>query len=127
MSLASPPVDTSGQHTVSPSADIIRRRLATPANVDAERVLEQLVGVAPLVVLELPRLTCREHAHHVVPVLGLELLGTLDEEEAQGPRRVDVGHAALHMEHVGRPGARVCGYVFALLEKGARVGEAEEG
>jgi hypothetical protein len=127
MSLTSPPIDAGGQHAVSPSTDVIRRCLTTPANVDAERVLEQLIGIAPLVVLELPRLTRREYTHHVVPVLRLELFGTFNEEEAQRPRRVDVGHAALHVEHVGRPGTCVRGCVYAFLKEGARVGETEEG
>lgn len=92
-------------------------------------MLEELIGVAPLVILKLPRLARGENADDAVPVLRLELLGTLDEDEAQGPRRVDVGHAALHVEHAGRRGGRVRvrGHELAVLEEGADVGEAEKG
>lgn len=63
---------------MTPAADVIRGRVASPSDKDAKRVLEELVGVAPLVVLELPRLARREDGHNAVPVLGFELLGALD-------------------------------------------------
>lgn len=80
---------------MAPIANIIRRGLATPSNVDAEDVREQIIGVAPLVVLELPRLAGCEDGYHTIPVLGLELFGALDQDESHRSYGVDV------LYHVG--------------------------
>lgn len=77
---------------MTPVADIVRRWLAAPSHIDTKNVREQLISVAPLVVLELPCLTRRKNCDHAVPVLGLELLCALDQNEAHGSDRVDVPH-----------------------------------
>lgn len=123
---AAPSIDARRQHPMAPAADALGGLLPAPANKDAERVLEQLVGAAPLVVLELPRLPGGEDGHHAVPVLGLELLGALYEDEAQGAVGVDGPDDALDVEHAGCRGAGVGGHEFAVLEEGPRVGHAEE-
>lgn len=84
---------------MAPIANIIRRGLAAPSNMDTKDVREQFVGVAPLVVFELPRLAGCEDGHHAVPILGLELLGALDQDESHRSYGVDVLYHVRRVDH----------------------------
>lgn len=82
---------------------------------------------APLVVLELPHLAGGEDGDDTVPVLGLELLDALDEDEAHGAAGgVDVAHAVLQVNHAGVV-VGFSGLVAGGFQEGACVGEANEG
>lgn len=89
-------------------------------------MLEQLRRRRPLVALELPRLPRREDGDDPVPVLRLELLGALHEDEPHRPRRVNVAHHARDVQHVGPRAGALGGREAALLEEGADVGHAQE-
>lgn len=79
--------------------------LAAPADINAQYIAEQVGGVLPLVALELPRLAGGEDGDDAAPVVGLELLRGVDEDEAQGPLGVDVGEEARDVQdHGGRAG-----------------------
>lgn len=52
-------------------------------------MLKQLHGSIPLVILKLPRLACCEHRDDSIPVIGFELLGGVDEDEAERAVGVD--------------------------------------
>lgn len=67
-----------------PALDGPRDVFSPPANVDTQGVLEQIGRILPFVTLELPSLTCREDGNHTVPVIRFELLGSVDEDEAEG-------------------------------------------
>ena len=93
---------------------------------------EQIRRILPLVALELPRLARRQHRDDAVPVVGLELLGRVDDDEAQRAVRVDAREEARDVEDVGG-GARgageggVRGDVGPGFEEGFDVRHAQEG
>lgn len=62
-----------------------------PADVDAEHVPEQFGRGLPLVAAELPRLARRKDSHDPAPVVGLELLRRVDEDEPQRSGGIDGG------------------------------------
>jgi hypothetical protein len=68
-------------HT-TPTLDRIRHLLASPTNINAECVGKQLRGVGPLVTLKLPGLARGEDGNNPLPVVGLELIWGVDEDEA---------------------------------------------
>ena len=84
-----PRVDLRAQHPAAPAAHRVRRVVAAPPHVHPQRVPEQVLRVLPLVALELPRLARREHRHHPRPVLRLELLRRVHDDEPYRPPRVD--------------------------------------
>lgn len=65
------------------------------------------------------------------PVVGLELLGGVDEDEAQGSLRVDAGQQSGDVQDVGGVGGAgvgaVWGNVETGVEEGFNVAHAEEG
>jgi len=93
---------------------------------------EQIRRVLPLVALELPRLACRQHRDDAVPVVGLELLGSVDDDEAQRPVRVDARQQPRDVQDRGG-GARgageggVRGDVGPGFEEGFDVRHAQQG
>ena len=101
-----PAVDADVEDAVAPADDAVGGLLAAPADEDAGDVAEELVGAAPLVVLELPALARGEDGDDAVPVLGLEVLGALDQDEAHRPRRVDVLHQPVDVQHARARRAR---------------------
>ena len=62
---------------------------------------EQLRRLLPLVALELPSLTRSEDCNYTRPIFGLELLGCVDYDEADGAGGVDRGNEALNVQDVG--------------------------
>lgn len=110
---------------MAPAADIIRRQVASPSHEHAHGVLEQLVGIAPLVILELPRLACRKHCNDAVPVFGLELLRPLDKDETHRSVGVDAGDDALDVKHRGGGRSGIRGHKLAVLEEGPGIGHAQ--
>lgn len=92
---------------------------------------KQFLGCLPLVILKLPRLPRREHRDDTRPVLGLELLGRVDDDEADGARGVDGRDYASEMQDGGAGaggGERgVGGDVGSALEEGFDVRHAEKG
>lgn len=116
---------------MAPGLDVLGGRVAAPADVDTGDVAEEVVGVGPAVLLELPRLARREDGHDAVPVLLLELLGALDQDEAHRAVRVNVLAVAVDVQH-GRARRRtrvgaVGGHELTALEERLDVGHAEEG
>ncbi len=68
-----------------------------------------------------------EDGDDAVPVVGFELLGGVDEDEAEGAVGVDGGEEAGEVQDVGVGGGGVWGGVEAVGEEGFDVREAEEG
>lgn len=77
------------QYTSSPAFDRLGQVIAAPAHVDAERVAEELRRLLPLVAFKLPDLACGKDGDDARPILGLELFGRLDDDEAHGASGVD--------------------------------------
>ena len=63
-------------------------------------MIEQLSRLTPLVALELPSLTGRENRYDAIPVIGFEVVGGFDEDEADGAEGVDGGHEAVYVEDI---------------------------
>ena len=63
--------------------------LSSPTNINTERMPKQVWCILPFVALELPRLPCSKYCNYTVPVIGLELLWGVNEDEAQGTVCVD--------------------------------------
>lgn len=84
---------------MAPGLDVLGGRIAAPADVDARDVAEEVVGVGPPVLLELPWLARREDGHDAVPVLLFELLGALDQDEAHRAVRVNIFAVAVDVQH----------------------------
>ena len=84
-----PLLDLGGSDAAAPAAHGGRHVVATPAEVDAQQVPEQLGWALPLVPAELPRLARGEDGHHPTPVVRFELLRRVHEDEAQRARWVD--------------------------------------
>ena len=97
-----PFVDTDADHAPSPSLHAGRHFLASPADVYTQRMFKQIRWIAPLVALELPRLTRGEDCNDAVPVVWLELLWGVDEDESERAVGVDGGEEARDLDHVGR-------------------------
>lgn len=66
----------------TPTLDGIRHLLASPTNINTEGVGKQLGSVGPLVTLKLPGLARGEDGNNSLPVVGLELIWSVDEDEA---------------------------------------------
>lgn len=115
---------------MAPADDGLGGVLAAPADVDAGDVAEELLRGAPLVVLELPALAGGEDGDDAVPVLGLELLGALHEDEPHRPRGLDVLDQPVDVQHARARRAagrrRVRRHVRAALEERLHVGHAQE-
>lgn len=79
-----PAVDSKAAHATAPPSHFTGYFLATPPDIDARRVLEQLGRGRPFVRLELPCLTSGEYRDNAVPVVGLEIGGAVDEDEDRG-------------------------------------------
>ena len=86
---AVPLVDLDADDATAPALDHRRRLLTLPADVDAQDVRKQLCWLRPLVALELPCLAGGEDSDDARPVVGLELVGSVDEDEAERARGVD--------------------------------------
>lgn len=121
-----PLLDLRARDTPAPPPDRLRHILAPPSDIDPQGVLEQIRRVLPLVALELPRLTRGEDAHDAIPVVRFELLGGVDQDEAEGPLRVEGGEQAGDVQDVGGGEGGVRGDVGAGVEEGFDVGHAEE-
>ena len=93
-------VDANIQYTSTPSLDAIGKKLAAPANVDTQGMVEELGRLTPLVTLELPGLAGREDGDNAVPVVGLEVIRRLDENETQRAGGFDGWHEAVDVEDV---------------------------
>ena len=87
---------------------------------------EQLGRLLPLVALKLPGLARGKDGDDARPVVRLELVGRVDEDEAHRVRR-DGGQRAGDVQDVGRGGAGVGWLVEAVDEEGFDVGHAEQG
>ena len=83
---------------------------------------EQLRRRLPLVAAKLPRLARGEDGDDAAPVVGLELLGGIDKDEAQGPRRVDGREQARDVQDCGS-GAGGAGEGAVWRDVGARFEE----
>ena len=113
-------------HT-APSLDRIRHLFASPANIDAEGVGKQLRGIGPLVTLKLPGLARGEDGNNPLPIVGLELIRGVDEDEAQRALRINGSHGPLSVQDVCADAGAVGWHVDATLEELLDVGHAEEG
>lgn len=72
----------------------------------------------PLVPLELPRLPRREDSDDTVPVVRFELLGCIDEGEAERAVRVDGRQKAGKVQDIYVRGCGGGGRVEAVVEEG---------
>lgn len=82
---------------------------------------KQITRVLPLITLKLPRLARREDRDDALPVVRLELVGRVDEDEAEGALRVYGWHEPRGIQDVGT-GHGGCGggvgrHEDAVLEK----------
>lgn len=80
-------------------------------------MLEQLHRIIPLVVLKLPRLARRQHRDDAIPVIGFELLGGIDEDEAERAVGIDAREEARDVQNAGC-GGWSWGLVGAAFEEG---------
>jgi hypothetical protein len=111
----------------TPSLDRIRHLFTSPANIDAEGVGKQLRCIGPLVALKLPGLTRCEDGNNPLPIVGLELIGGVDEDEAQRALGIDGPHWPLGVQDVCADAGAVGWNVDAALKELLDVGHAEEG
>lgn len=77
-----PPLHRKPINTTPPPANLARDIIPAKTDVDAGGMLEQLRRRRPLVRLELPQLAGGEDGDDAVPVLGAEVGGCVDEDEA---------------------------------------------
>jgi hypothetical protein len=101
----------------APPLDCIRHLLSSPADVDAQRVRKQLGRVGPFVTLKLPRLARREYGDNPLPIIRLELIWGVDEDEAQRALRVDGSHGPLRVQDVRADAGAVGRDVDAAFEE----------
>ena len=83
------PLNIQTLHPGAPPPHLIWHRLSIPADIKTPHLSEQLYGIIPLVVPELPRLPGCKHPNHTVPIVRLELLDTVNNQEAHGSGGVD--------------------------------------
>lgn len=126
MSLTSPSIDIRLQNTVTPIAHIVRRLVASPADVDALCMLEEFVAHAPLVILKLPRLPSCKDGDDSVPVFRLKLLWALYQNESHRSVRVDGSNRALDVQHVDSRSTSIRRHKLAIFEEGTGIGKSEE-
>lgn len=88
---------------------------------------EQLARVGPAVALKLPDLAGGEDGDDALPVVGLEVLGAVDEDEAQRGAGGDGGHGARRVQDVAGGAGAARGLELARLEERLDVGHAQEG
>lgn len=93
-------VDANVQHTSTPALDCVGEKFVTPADVDTQSMVEELSRLTPLVSLELPSLAGCEDGDDAIPVVGLEVIRRLDENETQGAGGFDGWHEAVDVEDV---------------------------
>lgn len=89
-------------------------------------MIEQLRRIRPPVALELPHLPRREHRDHTLPVIRLEVLRALDNDEPQGRSSGDGWHHSLRVQDVDRAACAAFGLELPLFEKLLDIGHAEE-
>jgi len=78
-----PLFDLRARHASPPTLNRTRYVLAPPSHIDTQSILEQVRRILPLVALELPRLPRRKDSNDAIPVVGLELLGGINQDEAK--------------------------------------------
>lgn len=81
-------------HSASPALHRLWHQLRRESHIDSERVAEEFRRICPLVALELPRLAGCEDCYDARPVVGLEMVELINEDEAQRARRIDGGQSA---------------------------------
>ena len=119
-------VNANVQHTSTPTLNSVGKQLVTPTNVDTQSMVEELGRLTPLVALELPGLAGCEDSDNTVPVVGLEVIRRLDENETQRAGGFDGWHDAVDVENVkgGRRGRGRRG-IYTIHEERLDVGQAE--
>lgn len=80
----------------------------------------------PLVRLELPGLTSCKDSRQAAPVVRLELLGRVNNDEAQWPLRIDGRDEPRDVEEVGVAGGRVGWAIDTIVQKRFDVAHAEK-
>ena len=99
---AAPLLQPYGLHRPPPPLHRLGQCLALPPHIDAEGVAEQLGGVGPAVRLELPDLAGGEDGDDTRPVVGLEVLGAVNQNEAQRRARRHARHRPRRVQDVAR-------------------------
>lgn len=84
-----PLVNLRARHAATPPSNSSRHIFPSPANIDAKRMSEQVRRRLPLVRLELPTLACCEDCCQSGPVVWLELLRCVDDDETERSLRID--------------------------------------
>lgn len=80
-----------GRNPPPPPPHRRRHLLPPPPYINAQRIPKQLGRMLPLVALELPGLPRGKDGDDAGPVVGFELLGGVDDDEAEGAGGVDGG------------------------------------
>lgn len=76
-----PAFEEEGLDRRAPAFDFARGILTPLSNVDTEKVPKELLWFTPLVASKLPHLSCGKDSHDTVPVVGLELFRTVNDDE----------------------------------------------
>ena len=129
-----PAVDKEALDSTTPALDLGRHRSSPFAHIDSQHVPKQLLWLAPLVASKLPDLTGCEDGDDAVPIVGLEMLGGVDDDEPEGSffsAGVQGREESCGVEKVGcRLAAEfwmVRWHKEALIEERLDVAQAEEG
>jgi hypothetical protein len=103
MCLLIPPFQKEGLDTGTPSLYLTRRILAPLSDIDTKYVPKQLLRFTPLVASKLPDLACSEDRHNAVPIVWLELLRAVhDDEPVRTSTRVKRSQRPCNVEQIGR-------------------------
>ena len=76
------------QYSSPPSPNRLRHRIPSPPYIHTQCVPKQLSWCLPLVALELPYLSRSKNCHDAGPILGLKLLGRINDDETNGARGI---------------------------------------
>ena len=81
-------------------------------------MLKQIRRILPFITLKLPGLPRRKYCYQPIPIIGLELIGCVHENEAEGPSAVDAGEETGDVQDIGRDGGGVRRRVGTAVEEG---------
>lgn len=79
------------KNTPSPTFDGVWWLFASPTYVDTHSIPEQVRWIRPFVALKLPSLPSGKHSYHPGPVLWLELLRSINNDETNSAHWIDRG------------------------------------
>ena len=123
-----PTLNLEPPYAIPPTLDVRWHRCTLFSHIYTQHMREQFLGLAPFVPSKLPCLPCSKHGDDAGPVVGFELLGGIDDDEAVWFLG-QTSHVAREMQKVGGclggEGRVVEGDVEAGIEEGFDVGHSE--